>query len=65
MNTFNLLCGNQTEFNKKFHPNYLPRYKNKLYTTSNFVDILFRNENKNIRTDSFEEVKEKKDFIMK
>ena len=65
MNTFNLLCGNQTEFNKKFHPNYLPRYKNKLYATSNFVDILFRNENKNIRTDSFEEVKEKKDFIMK
>ena len=65
MNTFNLLCGNQNEFNKKFHPNYLPRYKSKLYSTSNFVDILFRNENKNIRTDSFEDVKEKKDFIMK
>ena len=43
----------------------MPRYKNKLYATSNFVDILFRNENKNIRTDSFEDVKEKTDFIMK
>ena len=65
MNSFFLLCGNQTEFNKKFNFNNLPRYKNKLYATSNFVDILFRNDNKNIRADSFEEIKAKQDFISK
>ena len=64
MNSFNLLCGNQTEFNKKFHPNYLPRYKNKLYATSNFVELLFRNDNKTITNDSFENIKEKRSFIM-
>ena len=64
MNTFNLLCGNQTEFNKKFHPNYLPRYKNKLYATSNFVELLFRNDNNKIRNDSYENIKEKKSFIV-
>ena len=65
MNSFNLLCGNQTEFNKKFKPNCLPRYKNKLYATSNFVDILFRNDINNIRADSFENTKAKKNFISK
>ena len=65
MNSFNLLCGNQTEFNKKFNPNYLPRYKNKLYATSNFVVLLFRNEKSGLRTDSFDEIKAKKSFIMK
>ena len=65
MNSFNLLCGNQTEFNKKFNPNYLPRYKNKLYATSNFVELLFRNESSGIRTDSFDDIKAKKSFIIK
>ena len=65
MNSFILLCGIQTEFNKKFNSNNLPRYKNKLYATSNFVDILFRNDNKNIGADSFEEIKAKQDFISK
>ena len=66
MNSFNLLCGNQTEFNKKFHPNYLPRYKNKLYATSNFVELLFRNEYDTMGgCDSLRNIKEKKSFIMK
>jgi hypothetical protein len=65
MNSFTLLCGNQTEFTKKFKPNCLPRYKNKLYATSNFVDILFRNDINSIRADSFEEAKAKKNFISK
>ena len=66
MNSFNLLCGNQTEFNKKFHPNYLPRYKNKLYATSNFVELLFRNEyDTTVGGDSLRNIKEKKSFIMK
>ena len=65
MNSFYLLYGNQTEFNKKFHRNYLPRHKNKLYATSNFVELLFRNDNNNImRTESFENLKEKKSFIV-
>lgn len=48
---------------KKSKKNYMPRYKNKLFATSNFMDILFRNENDNLRSNSFENIREKQSFI--
>lgn len=63
MNSFSIFYGKQSEFNKKIKKNYMPRYKNKLFATSNFMDILFRNENDNLRSNSFENIREKQSFI--
>jgi hypothetical protein len=64
MNSFSIFYGKQSEFNKKIKKNYMPRYKNKLFATSNFMDILFRNENDNLRSNSFENIKAKQSFII-
>ena len=61
MNTFNLLCQKNDEFNKKFRINNIGHYKNKLYSTSNFVEMLFRNSDENLKNEI--EVKEKENFI--
>ena len=61
MNTFNLLCQKNVEFNKKFRINNIGHYKNKLYSTSNFVEMLFRNSDENLKNEI--EVKEKENFI--
>ena len=63
LNSFSIFYGKQSEFNKKIKKNYMPRYKNKLFATSNFMDILFRNENDNLRSNSFENIREKQSFI--
>ena len=66
MNTFNLFCKDQEEFNKKFrinNNNNIGHYKNKLYATSNFVEMLFRNDNENLKNDN--DIKEKEEFISK
>ena len=66
MNTFNLFCKGQEEFNKKFrinNNNNIGHYKNKLYATSNFVEMLFRNDNENLKNDN--DIKEKEEFISK
>ena len=64
MNSFSIFYGKQSEFNKKIKKNYMPRYKNKLFATSNFMDILFRNENSNLRSNSFENIRAKQSFIL-
>ena len=61
MNSLNLFCQKRDEFYKKFRMNNIARYKNKLYATSNFVEILFRNGEENLKSEN--EIKEKENFI--
>lgn len=61
MNSLNLFCQKRDEFDKKFRMNNIARYKNKLYATSNFVEILFRNGEENLKSEN--EIKEKENFI--
>ena len=61
MNSLNLFCQKRDEFDKKFRNNNIARYKNKLYATSNFVEILFRNGEENLKSEN--EIKEKENFI--
>ena len=61
MNSLNLFCQKRDEFDKKFRMNNIARYKNKLYATSNFVEILFRNGDENLKSEN--EIKEKENFI--
>ena len=61
MNSLNLFCQKRDEFDKKFRMNKIARYKNKLYATSNFVEILFRNGEENLKSEN--EIKEKENFI--
>ncbi len=64
MNTFNLFCRKKDdEYNNKFKVNNIGNYKNKLYATSNFVELLFRNDMDNFENET--EIKEKENFIEK
>ena len=64
MNTFNLFCRKKDdEYNNKFKVNNVGNYKNKLYATSNFVELLFRNDMDNFENET--EIKEKENFIAK
>ena len=64
MNTFNLFCKKRDdENNNKFKVNNIGNYKNKLYATSNFVELLFRNDTDNFKKET--EIKEKEKFIEK
>ena len=64
MNTFNLFCRKKDdEYNNKFKINNIGNYKNKLYATSNFVELLFRNDMDNFENET--EIKEKENFIAK
>ena len=64
MNTFNLFCRKKDdEYNNKFKINNIGNYKNKLYATSNFVELLFRNDMDNFENET--EIKEKENFITK
>ena len=64
MNSFQILYGKRSELNKRFKKRYFPRYKNKLFATSNFMELLFKNEQINVRSNSFENINEKKNFII-
>ena len=61
MNTLNLFCQKREEFNKKFRTNNIGHYKNKLYATSNFVEILFGNGDEKLKDEN--EIKEKENYI--
>ena len=64
MNTFNLFCRKKDdEYNNKFKVNNIGNYKNKLYATSNFVELLFRSDMNNFENET--EIKEKENFIAK
>ena len=64
MNSFETICGSREEFNKKFTKNLLPRFKKKIFATSNVVEQLFNNDKSDISKISMEEIKQRQDFLM-
>ena len=64
MNSFETICGSREDFNKKFIKNLLPRFKKKIFGTSNMVEQLFNNDKNDITKISMEEIKQRQDFIM-
>ena len=64
MNSFETICGSKDEFNKKISKNLLPRFKRKIYGTSNMIEQLFSNDKSNVTKGSLEDIKERKEFIL-
>ena len=64
MNSFETICGTRDDFNKKFTKNLLPRFKNKIFATSNIVEQLFNNDKSDIAKSSMEDIKQRQEFIM-
>ena len=52
------------DFNKKFTKNLLPRFKNKIFATSNIIEQLFNNNKSDISKSSMETIKQRQEFIM-
>ena len=64
MNSFETICGSRDDFNKKFTKNLLPRFKKKIFATSNVVEQLFNNDKIDIAKLGMEEIKQRQEFIM-
>jgi hypothetical protein len=64
MNSFETICGSREDFNKKFTKNLLPRFKKKIYATSNIIEQLFNNDKSDIAKSSMEDIKQRQEFIM-
>ena len=64
MNSFETICGSREDFNKKFTKNLLPRFKNKIFATSNIVEQLFNNDKSDISKSSMETIKQREEFIL-
>ena len=64
MNSFETICGSREDFNKKFTKNLLPRFKKKIYATSNIIEQLFNNDKSDIAKSSIEDIKQRQEFIM-
>ena len=64
MNSFETICGSRDDFNKKFIKNLLPRFKKKIFATSNMIEQLFNNDKNNIAKTSMEEIQQRQEFIM-
>ena len=64
MNSFETICGSKDEFNKKVSKNLLPRFKRKIYGTSNMIEQLFSNDKCNVTKGTIEDIKERKEFIL-
>ena len=64
MNSFETICGSREDFNKKFTKNLLPRFKQKIFATSNIVEQLFNNDKRDISKTSMENIRQRQEFIM-
>ena len=64
MNSFETICGSREDFNKKCSKNLLPRFKQKIFATSNMVEQLFNNDKSDISKSSIENIKQRQEFIM-
>ena len=72
MNSFVTVAGKSRDLKEKIYKNLLPRFRNKLYATSNFIEQLFNNDTSDIinkdkdknNTDNENEIKQKKNFIV-
>ena len=64
MNSFETMCGTRKELNTKFMKNLLPRFKNKIFGTSNMLEQLFNRDKINLTKNSLEFIKYRQEFIM-
>ena len=64
MNSFETICGTRDDLSRKISNNYFPRFKNKIFATSNMVEQLFNNDKSNISKNSIEDAKERQEFIL-
>ena len=64
MNSFETICGTGDDLNRKISNNYLPRFKNKIFATSNMVEQLFNNDKSNLSINSIQEAKQRQEFLL-
>jgi len=64
MNSFETICGTRDELTRKISNNFMPRFKNKIFATSNIVEQLFNNDKHNISKNSIEDAKERQEFLL-
>ncbi len=71
MNSFVTVAGKSNELKEKMNKNLLPRFKNKLFATSNFIEQIFNNDTSDIlmqkeiqNQKSKNEIEQRKKFIM-
>jgi hypothetical protein len=67
MNSFVTVAGKSKELKEKMNKNLLPRFKNKLYATSNYIEQIFNNDMSDIITksniDMKQDLEQRKNFI--
>lgn len=68
MNSFVTVAGKSKELKEKMNKNLLPRFKNKLYATSNYIEQIFNNDMSDIITksnivDIKHDLEQRKNFI--
>ena len=72
MNSFVTVAGKSKELKEKMNKNLLPRFKNKLFATSNFLEQIFNNNSSDIlmkkseilSQENLNEIEQRKNFIM-
>ena len=72
MNSFVTVAGKSKELKEKMTKNLLPRFKNKLFATSNFLEQIFNNNSSDIlmkkseilSQENLNEIEQRKNFIM-
>ena len=67
LNSFVTVAGKSKELKEKMNKNLLPRFKNKLYATSNYIEQIFNNDMSDIITksniDMKQDLEQRKNFI--
>ena len=64
MNTFETICGTRNDFNNKFMKNLMPRFRKRIFDTSNMLEQLFNKDKIVIKKDNMENIKERQEFIL-
>ena len=64
MNTFETICGTRNDFNNKFMKNLMPRFRKRIFDTSNMLEQLFNKDKIVIEKDNMENIKERQEFIL-
>ena len=71
MNSFVTVAGKSKELKEKMNKNLLPRFKNKLFATSNFIEQIFNNDTSDIimkkemkNQNKQNEIEQRKNFII-
>ena len=64
MNTFETICGTRNDFNNKFMKNLMPRFRKRIFDTSNMLEQLFNKDKIVVEKDNMENIKERQEFIL-